>query len=99
MDFSLDDVQVVHNEAQNRFEATINGQLSVLDYALEDGRILYTHTGVPAAQRGRGVAAKLAQAALEYARENNLAVVPLCSYVASYIRRHPEYKPLVQSRS
>lgn len=91
-------VQVVHNAAQSRFEATVDGHLSVLDYTQEDGRMLATHTGVPTALRGRGIAGQLAHAALEHAREQNLAVVPLCSYMASYIRKHPEYQPLVQER-
>lgn len=91
-------IQVVHNEAQKRFEATVDGHLSVLDYRQEGGRMLTTHTGVPAALRGRGIAGQLAHAALDYARAQNLSVVPLCSYVASYIRTHPEYQALVQER-
>ncbi len=98
MTFNLDDVQVVHNEAASQFEATVQGQLSELSYMREGNRMVFTHTGVPPALRGRGIAGKLAQAALEYTRENNLVAVPLCSYVVSYIRRHPEYQPLVQRR-
>lgn len=98
MTFNLDDVQVAHNEAASRFEVTVQGQHSELSYRRDDNRILFTHTFVPPALRGRGIAGKMAQAALEYARENKLVAVPLCSYMASYIRRHPEYQPLVQQR-
>ena len=34
---------------------------------------------------------------LEYARAEHLAVIALCPFVDSYIRRHPEYQPLMQS--
>ncbi|PYQ38868.1 MAG: hypothetical protein DMF77_23120 [Acidobacteria bacterium] len=44
-----------------------------------------------------GVAGKLARAALEYAREHNLSVIPRCPFVAAYIRKHPEYQSLVQA--
>jgi hypothetical protein len=37
----------------------------------------------------------MARAALEAARADGLEVVPLCPYVAAYIRRHQEYLPLV----
>jgi hypothetical protein len=37
----------------------------------------------------------LARAALDTARADGLEVVPLCPYVAAYIRRHQEYLPLV----
>jgi len=33
--------------------------------------------------------------ALEAAREQGKQVVPLCPFVAAYIKRHPEYQPLV----
>lgn len=98
MTFHIDDVHVVHNEAASQFEATVQGQRSELSYVRDGNRILFTHTGVPPALRGRGIAGKMAHAALEYARENNLVAVPMCSYVASYIRRHPEYHSLVQRR-
>ena len=47
---------------------------------------------------GHGIAGKMAQTALEYARAERLEVVPLCPYVAAYIKRHPEYKDLVSER-
>jgi uncharacterized protein len=53
-----------------------------------------THTGVPHAWEGRGIAASLTQAAFEYARSRGLSVTPLCSYAAAYLRRHPEYDDL-----
>jgi predicted GNAT family acetyltransferase len=45
--------------------------------------------------RGRGIAETLVRAALEDARVQGRRVVPQCSYVAMFIRRHPEFQPLV----
>lgn len=92
-----DEITVVHNKEENRFEAEINGNLASADYYMRGDRIIFTHTGVPRAIGGQGVASKLIKTALDYARENNLKVVPLCSFVSVYLRRHPEYQDLVSS--
>jgi predicted GNAT family acetyltransferase len=86
---------VRHNPEEHRFEAEIDGALSVADYQLRGTDMIMTHTFVPPALRGQGIAEKLVRAALEYARTERLRVVPACSYVDAYIRRHPEFHPLV----
>lgn len=95
MQIDLDHVEVRHNPAAQRFEAQVGGHLSVAEYRLDGRRILFTHTEVPPALRGQGVAAKIVRAALDYARESGLTVVPLCWYVDAFIRRNPEYRDLL----
>lgn len=48
-----------------------------------------THTEVPVAVGGRGIAGALVQSALEMARANGWQVIPACSYAAAWIKRHP----------
>jgi len=81
---------VVHDTAASRFEATVDGQLSVCQYRVFGKVMMLTHTGVPPALRGRGIAAALVQAALDHARSNNLKVRPDCSYAEVYMQRHPQ---------
>lgn len=90
-----DEISVRHNAAASRFEATVEGHLAIADYVLEDGRMVFTHTFVPPELRGRGVAEKLVRAGLEQARAEGRRVVPQCSYVAVFIRRHPEFQALL----
>jgi predicted GNAT family acetyltransferase len=90
---------VHHNEAANRFEVQQDGHLAELDYRRSGNQIIFTHTGVPAELEGRGIGSALARAGLEYAKEQGLAVVPLCPFVRGYIERKPEYQPLVQQTS
>lgn len=92
----LDNLEVTHNPAENRFETWIEGQLSKLDYIQDGKNFVITHVGVYPEFRGQGVAGKIVQAGLEYARENALRVIPMCSYAAAYIRRHPEYAELMK---
>jgi len=89
------EITVVHNPAASRFEARVGTQLAVADYGLEDGRIIFTHTYVPTALRGHGIAEKLVRAGLEYARAEKRKVVPQCSYVDSFIQRHKEFQGLL----
>jgi uncharacterized protein len=88
-------IAVLNNAAQDRFEARVAGNVAYLDYRLEPGEIVLLHTEVPAAMREFGVGKKLARAALDFARHEGLRVNPGCPFVASYIRRHPEYADLV----
>ena len=82
--------KVIHEPAAQRFTALVDGQLSEACYSLAGHTMVLTHTGVPAALAGRGIAAVLVQAALAHARAQGLTVRPLCSYVQAYMRRHPE---------
>ena len=83
-------LDVRHNAAAHRFEVAVDGQLARADYRI-DGRVMQLfHTEVPVAFEGRGIAASLVRAAIEYARQNGLKVLPACSYVRAYLRRHPE---------
>jgi uncharacterized protein len=81
---------VQHNIEQQRFECTVDGLLCVADYRLTAGVMHMTHTEVPPALGGRGIAAALVAAALEHARSAKLKVNPACSYVRLYMQRHPE---------
>lgn len=99
MDINIDKLEVIHNEAENRFETWIDDRLSKLDYMQDGDTIVMTHVGVNPDHRGRGVAGKLTQVALEYAKGKSLRVIPMCSYVAAYIRRHPQYAELMKQRT
>jgi len=88
-------ITVTHNEAEHRYEATVDGQLSVCEYEVVDDRVVFTHTLVPPEQRGRGIAEQLVRAGLAEARATGRKVVPACSYVAVFIRRHREYQDLL----
>ena len=86
---------VKNNSFENRFEVDVDGALALLEYKLRDDTITFLHTEVPEKAEGKGIGGQLAKAGLEYARENHLKVAPLCSFVAGYIKRHPEYADLV----
>lgn len=84
--------EIIHNEASHRFEASLDGRLAVAEYRINGERILFTHTEVPPEFRGKGIAEKLVLAGFAFARQNNLKIVPVCSYVVRVLERHPDYQ-------
>ena len=89
-------LDIRNNEEESQFETTVDGHVALTAYDLEDpNRIVFTHTDVPEALAGRGIAGEIVKFGLDHAREKKLTVVPQCAYVASYIKRHPEYQDLV----
>jgi hypothetical protein len=86
---------VRHNEAAHRYEVAIGTHLAVAEYETQAGRQVFTHTLVPVELRGRGLAELLVRRALNDARAAGRKVVPQCSYVARFIEKNPEYRPLV----
>jgi hypothetical protein len=92
---SKDQYEVRHNVEKSRYEVTVEGRVSVLDYRLQGNRITFTHAGVPPALEGRGIASTMTKFALDEARANGHEVRATCSFVQSYIDRHPEYQALL----
>jgi hypothetical protein len=85
-----------HEPAAHRFVARTAGVQAVLEYDTVDANTLdYHHTFVPPAFRGGGIASQLTDYALRYARDNGFKVRPTCPFVARYLKRHPEFQPLV----
>ncbi|MBA2548084.1 MAG: N-acetyltransferase [Burkholderiaceae bacterium] len=86
---------VRHNAEARRFEATVDGLLCRCDYRMHGSTMMLVHTEVPSQLEGRGIASLLVDAAFAYAKQNGMDVLPVCSYVATWVRRHPECEPLL----
>jgi len=86
---------VQHQAENERFVTTADGQEAEVNYRIEDGVMSITHTGVPDAIAGRGIAGELVRAAFDHARAQGLKVRPLCSYAEAWSRRHGEYADLL----
>ena len=93
------EANVQNNQDESRFEVRTGDDIAFLEYDLEDGKIYFTHTEVPPAFEGKGIGKALAIAALEFARGENLEVIPRCRFVASFIKKNPEYVELVPESS
>jgi predicted GNAT family acetyltransferase len=81
---------IEHLPQRHCFQAIVDGQRCVVDYQLSGKVLTITHTYVPPALEGRGIAARLTRAVLDHARAQHLKVAAACSYARAYMRRRPE---------
>jgi predicted GNAT family acetyltransferase len=95
---TLQTSEVVHNAARQRFELYVGEALCVLDYQRKGGKMVIYHTEVPQPFEGRGLAARMTRAALDFARSENLQVEPRCPYTARFMQKHREYADLLIAR-
>ena len=81
---------ISHDAGAHRFTTEVDGSHAELDYTLAAGVMTITHTRVPPAIGGRGIAAQLMEAALSAARAAGWSVNPACSYAKAYLEKHPQ---------
>jgi predicted GNAT family acetyltransferase len=79
---------ISHDQSANKFTTEVDGHTAELDYTIAGSVMTITHTRVPPAIGGRGVAAELMRAALALAQEQGWSINPACSYAAAYLRKH-----------
>ena len=72
------DSRVVRNEAESRYEVSVDGSLAQLVYREVGDRLALVHTEVPDELGGQGLGGELARYALDDAMTRNLTVVPYC---------------------
>jgi len=88
-------MEILHDIQKQKFYVVVDGLESHLEYVKMENVLNLIHTYVPDALRGKGIAGEVVKAALTYAEENELKIIPSCSYVSAYIQRHKEYEDLV----
>jgi len=72
-----------------------NSQKALLKYRLEKEKLYVLSTYTPPEYRGMGLASKLMDEVVKFALENNLKIVPICSYAQHYMSKHPELSSMV----
>lgn len=89
------DIEIRHNAAAKRFEATVEKLLVRCDYRMHGDTMMLVHTEVPPQLERRGIGSQLVRAAFDHAKEHGLDVLPVCSFVNVWTRRHPEVESLL----
>lgn len=84
------ELAVFNNIAMQRFECARRGEMAFLEYAVEGTHLNLNHTYVPDALRGLGVGGILVNAASAEAKQQGWSLVPHCTFVVAYLRKHPE---------
>lgn len=86
---------LIHNEAESKYEYHIDEHIAYITYDEDaNGHMHITHTVVPDALAGKGLARTLLEDVLEEFKKNNKKAVAQCSYVVKYQEKHPELSDL-----
>lgn len=88
----MNEIELKLNDAgRGAFVIENGGERSAeMEIGVQNGNLTVYHTEVAEGLKGQGIASKLLSAMVSYARENKLKVIPLCPYVLSQFRRHPD---------
>jgi predicted GNAT family acetyltransferase len=89
------EVKISENKEKKRFEAMVDGATAVIEYIRAEDKMYLTHTEVPKQLEGKGVASAMAKQVLEQIKVEGLQLVPLCPFIAAYLKRHPEWKEIL----
>lgn len=91
-------MSIIDNTARNRFEYEIEGRTAFIDYRRAGNVLSLTHAAVPRELEGRGIGSSMVRDTLDLIRGRGEKVVPVCSFVDVFIRRHPDYQDLLANR-
>ena len=86
---------VTFNAELGRYEMSTEAGTAFANVHRAGDRLIFTHTEVPYALRGRGAGARLVKGALDDVRRQGLKAVPRCWFVAEFIQRNPAYRDVV----
>ncbi len=92
------DFELIHNEDGSQYEFHIEGRVAKIEYIRKQPKIYLTHTEVPSSLEKQGIGSQLVLKVLEELKVKKLAIVPLCPFVAAYIKKHPEWIEIVDNR-
>ena len=90
-----DSTKLNDNQERRRYEWQEGDHTAFIDYIKTKDKIYLTHTEVPEALSGKGIGTRMVRAALEDVDRQQLTLIPLCPFVALFLKRNPEWKRLV----
>ncbi|MEX2581649.1 MAG: GNAT family N-acetyltransferase [Gemmatimonadota bacterium] len=93
-------MQIEHQPERQRFVTKTEFGDAELTYAERAAGVLdLQHTFVPGGAREQGLGSALAEFAMNHARQNDLKVIPTCSFVQGWLAEHPTYQDVVKADS
>ncbi len=82
---------LIHNADENRYEYHIEGHVCYITYDDQEGNMHLTHTIVPDALGGQGIAKKLLIDVLQEIKKCGKKAVAQCSYIVNFENKNPDY--------
>lgn len=89
------EIPLIKNEEKHQFEITVDEHKAFIVYKERPGVITLIHTEAEPELEGKGAGTAVIEKTLDYIEDNDYKLVPLCPFVFAYIKRHPEWKRIV----
>ena len=81
-------VAMKNNKSQSRFELETTGQITFANYRIENRTLYIDYVETPDQLRGQGFAGNLMKEITEFAKKEQLEIIPICDYAKIWIRRN-----------
>ena len=93
----MNEVQLKINDNKGSFYIDVNGKHEAMMTFVFAGtdKIIIDHTEVNPGNEGKGFGKKMVTKAVEYARENNIKIIPLCPFAKSVFDKTPDFKDVL----
>jgi predicted GNAT family acetyltransferase len=79
-------------DAEHRYQILVDGRRAGLTaYRDRGAQRVFFHTEIDDTFAGQGLAVQLIQQALADVRQSGMRIVPVCPYVATFLKRHDEF--------
>lgn len=88
--------KLTHEPENKQYYILVEGHKALVEYENRGNTLLLTHTFVPNELRGKGVGNILMQEVFNLFQQQNQKVVPVCPFIVTFIKRHPEFEALVE---
>lgn len=89
-------IPLINDTSSRQFEMEVEGRMAKVEYELNGSKMFLTHAKVPKSLESKGIGAIIVERVFSYIEENNLKLVPMCSFVTAHLRKHPEWKRIVE---
>ena len=84
--------ELKHIAAEHRYVFDLGDDKAYIAYEEQPNAVVLTHTIVPEAYGGQGIAAELTEAVLADLKAKGRKIIPECSYIVRWIERHPAWE-------
>ncbi len=92
---NYEDKTLTINDALQHLELEVEGSVAFIEFKLSHGKLFLIHTEVPHELEGKGAGSAIVQKALQFAKDNNYKIIPICPFVQRYLAKHKEWNDIV----
>jgi predicted GNAT family acetyltransferase len=90
-------IQQKETDGNGKFYVEANGEiLAKMEYTMPaKDKMIIAHTEVDASLNGKGIGVQLLHALVDYARTENIKIIPLCPFAKAIFDKRPEFRDVL----